>query len=102
MHFVYIIFSPSLNRYYVGESENPELRLSWHNDHEFKKASTVITSDWELVKTFKVVDRSAARVIEKYIKSMKSSNFLSQLISDQRFDDNFRLLVMKKFGIEVN
>jgi len=31
MHFVYVIFSESLNRYYVGHTEDLEHRLEQHN-----------------------------------------------------------------------
>jgi putative endonuclease len=31
MYFVYIIYSCSLNKYYVGNSQNVELRLEQHN-----------------------------------------------------------------------
>ena len=32
MCYVYIIYSASLHKYYIGRTENLELRLQYHND----------------------------------------------------------------------
>jgi len=48
MYYVYILFSLTLDRYYIGETENMERRIDWHNHHIFKKASTTTANDWQL------------------------------------------------------
>ncbi|MEY8869227.1 hypothetical protein [Gaetbulibacter sp. NE] len=42
-----MLYSKSLNRYYVGESENATLRLELHNNHHFKNSFTNVASDWK-------------------------------------------------------
>ncbi len=46
MHFLYIIRSDKLNRFYVGESEQPKTRLELHNSHYFKNNFTKATNKW--------------------------------------------------------
>jgi putative endonuclease len=101
MHFVYILRSDSANRFYIGETEDVNLRVSIHNTGSFKNSSTKIANDWQLVKQIEVKDRVAARIIERYLKSMKSSIFLLKLVHDEVFYENFKLIVMSKFNIEI-
>jgi putative endonuclease len=48
MHYVYILYSPSDDKYYVGSSSNPEGRLLAHN-HPQNKGWTKRFQPWELV-----------------------------------------------------
>ena len=102
MHFVYIIFSPSFHRFYVGESVDPSTRLIQHNSHFFKSASTSFTNDWTIVLTFSVPNRSSARIVESYIKSMKSKKFISNLVYDQDFFFAFVTIIKNKFNISIS
>ncbi|MFK5889246.1 MAG: GIY-YIG nuclease family protein [Flavobacteriaceae bacterium] len=49
MHFLYIIFSKSLNKHYVGESHYVDERLVKHNKHIYKRALSNITDNWCIV-----------------------------------------------------
>ncbi len=49
MHYVYILWSKRLGRYYVGETEDPIQRLRQHNEHLSKDASTAVTNDWQML-----------------------------------------------------
>jgi len=49
MHYLYIIHSKSIDRYYVGESPDVINRLDQHNSHYFKKGYTKAANDWEIV-----------------------------------------------------
>lgn len=82
MHFCYILYSPSKNRFYIGETENLSRRLIEHNLHTFKSASTVIADDWQVYLSIEMPDRSKARNLEKFIKKMKSQTFIQKLKSD--------------------
>ncbi|TAN12069.1 MAG: GIY-YIG nuclease family protein [Chitinophagaceae bacterium] len=93
MHFIYILYSPTLDRFYVGESSDPQQRLKWHNEHVFKNAYTKSGDDWHLVLTLEFSDRKNARRIERYIKSMKSSSFIKRLSKDSEFLSNFKTIV---------
>lgn len=75
----YIIYSLCLDRFYIGETENFEQRLKWHNQSEFKKAFTSSANDWEEYLIIKCDNRVTARRIEKYLKQMKSRKFLISL-----------------------
>ena len=80
MHFVYIIHSEKVNKYYVGETDNIELRLSKHNNHLYQYSYTKIAEDWKVVLLFKCISREQAIRLEKFIKSMKSKVFIQKII----------------------
>ena len=75
----YIIYSQSLNRYYVGETENIDLRISQHNSGFYKSAFTSKAKDWELFHFIECADRRQARLIEAHIKKMKSRKYIENL-----------------------
>jgi putative endonuclease len=102
MHFVYIIYSQKINKFYIGESTNIAEKISWHNNHLFKDSFTKQSNDWELKLSIKVSNRSEARVIESYIKSMKSSKFINKLSNDTEFYNNFRIIIKDKFNINID
>jgi putative endonuclease len=101
MHFVYIIYSATTDKYYVGETVDIDLRLQQHHQSFFKGASTTFAKDWELKLLIKLKDRLEARKIESYIKAMKSKKFIEQLIRDSDFYEKFKSLVRQKLGIEI-
>ena len=76
---VYIIYSPSLDQYYIGHSENMEDRLFRHNNSGSK--STKKANDWKLVYT-EVFDVKAVAVKrELEIKKKKSRRYVEWLIN---------------------
>lgn len=101
MHLVYIIYSPSINRFYVGESAFPNQRVADHNGGKFSKASTLNANDWELKIKINCQNRVDALKVEKYIKSMKSAVFLNKLISSTQFQDGFVQIIRNKLNIIV-
>ncbi|WP_367175038.1 GIY-YIG nuclease family protein [Flavobacterium sp.] len=60
MHIVYILYSENVKKYYVGETDNIELRLSKHNNHFYQDSFTKISADWEVVLSFNCVSREQA------------------------------------------
>jgi putative endonuclease len=101
MHYVYILYSPSSGKYYVGESGNVDERLRGHNSGLFIGASTAFANDWKVCLVLKTGDRVGARKIEKYIKSMKSKRFITSLVTNKLYFDYFKELVFKKFRIRI-
>jgi len=85
----------------VGESVLPDPRTVQHNTGYYFHASTSYTNDWELQTVFQVEGRINAKRVERYIKSMKSKNFLWKLIHDEEFRIGFRKVVFEKFKILV-
>ncbi|MCA6422201.1 MAG: GIY-YIG nuclease family protein [Flavobacterium sp.] len=80
MHFIYILFSKTTNKFYVGETDNIEIRLSKHNQHSYEGSFTKIAADWKVVLLFPCVSREQAIRLEKFIKNMKSKVFIQKLI----------------------
>ena len=80
MHFVYIIFSPTVNRYYVGETANIKQRILKHNSKGYPNAFTKIARDWEIKLDLTCPDRETALFLETFIKRMKSRKFIEKLI----------------------
>jgi putative endonuclease len=80
MHYLYIIYSESKDKYYVGETNDPEFRLKLHNQHAFDKSFTKIAEDWQLKLNYDCQNRSDAIYLEKFIKRMKSRKFIQKII----------------------
>ena len=74
MHKVYILYSNTFDKFYVGETQNIAVRLEQHNQGFYQNSFTGFTNDWILQLELTVSNRVEARTIERYIKSMKSKN----------------------------
>src|SRR5439155_12328298 len=78
-YFVYILYSPSLDQYYVGQTENPEGRIFRHVNSGSK--STKKANDWIVKHTEEFYSRSDAVKREADIKKKKSRKYIEWLIS---------------------
>ena len=76
---VYLLFSESKNRYYIGHSSNLEARLIRHNQKS--KGFTGNTNDWKVVYTEQYNTIEEAQKRELQIKSWKSRIKIQKLIS---------------------
>jgi putative endonuclease len=81
MHYVYILYSSKLDKYYIGETIDLEERLHLHNSGYFKKAFTSKAKDWEIKLTLTCSSIIIARKIEAHIKKMKSRIFTEKLMA---------------------
>ncbi len=88
MHYLYIIYSKSLNKYYVGESHDVKKRLEQHKNHHYKSNFSRRASDWELLLQKQLENREQALYLEKFIKRMKSKKFTEKVINDPKILDN--------------
>ena len=81
MDVCYIIFSPSLNKFYVGITHEPiHIRVKKHNLHQHgKHRFTAKANDWELYLLLQAQSYSHARRMELKIKKMKSAKFIREL-----------------------
>jgi putative endonuclease len=77
-YFVYILFSPSVNKYYVGHTEDLERRLQQHNTGRNK--STKGGMPWELKHTEEYPTNAEANRRELAIKARKSRKYIEGLI----------------------
>jgi len=76
--FIYIIYSKSRDKYYIGYTHDLNLRLIHHNDGWIKSTKSGIP--WKLVYSEKFESRSQAMKREKEIKRMKSRKYIESLI----------------------
>ena len=77
---VYILYSKTLDKHYVGFSENLNQRLDFHlNDTQTRKF-TYKADDWELIFNITCDSKRQGLSIEKHIKAMKSKIYLQNLI----------------------
>ncbi|MBU2949823.1 GIY-YIG nuclease family protein [Tamlana agarivorans] len=79
MNFVYILYSISIDKYYVGETLDIQERIKQHNSGFYDSAYTKQTSDWVLYYSISCEDRVLARKIETHIKKMKSKTYIQNL-----------------------
>jgi putative endonuclease len=79
MYHTYILYSPSLDKYYVGYTGNIELRIERHNSSWGKFTSQGIP--WKLVYKEKFDTISDAIKRENEIKRKKSRKYIEALIS---------------------
>ena len=79
MHWCYVVYSPTLDKFYIGETENLELRITQHNTAFFKSSYTSKASDWMLYASLVCKDRAQARKAESFTKRMKRKKFIINL-----------------------
>ena len=91
MHYLYILYSKSINRYYVGETADIDNRLSQHNAHYFSKSFTKTAEDWDVVLSKKCSDKADSVYLERFIKRMKSRKFIEKIIKDPEILDEILL-----------
>ncbi len=80
VHFVYILQSQSVDRYYVGETKDVDARIALHNDNS-RGTYTSKNGPWELQRVIPVASRSEGRKVEHYIKKRKSKKYIARLVA---------------------
>ena len=79
---VYVIYSPSIDRYYVGHAEDPALRLERdHNGGRNKSTKTGRPWEHKWARWFKT--RAEAMAMERTIKARKSRAYIEELIASE-------------------
>ncbi len=79
MASVYILYSPSLNQYYIGSCKVLSERIEQHLCKEIPGAFTGKVKDWILYLSLNELKYEQARLIEKHIKKMKSRVYIENL-----------------------
>jgi len=83
MFFVYIIESVCSKRYYIGQTENLESRLKYHNDGKVR--STKSYMPW-ILKWWKAFEtRSEAMKIERNLKGIKKRKGIESYVRANLF-----------------
>ncbi|MCR4417316.1 MAG: GIY-YIG nuclease family protein [Ignavibacteria bacterium] len=81
--YVYILHSLKTNRYYVGQTNDLERRLMYHNSGY--NPSTKSGIPWELVYVEEYSSKQEAFNREQEIKKKKSRKYIEELISRAQF-----------------
>ncbi|MBX2905230.1 MAG: GIY-YIG nuclease family protein [Taibaiella sp.] len=80
MASVYILYSPSLDKYYVGATSlTLAERLERHLAHFYGQKFTSVAADWSEFFQIDCNSMTQALKIEKHIKRMKSRKFIENL-----------------------
>jgi len=79
MAFVYILYSNTLNRYYIGSCLDLEERIKEHLEEKYSNSFTRLASDWELFLSISELEYIQARKVENHIKRMKSRLYIENL-----------------------
>ena len=79
---VYILYSVSLDSYYIGQTNDVSKRLERHNAGYVK--STKRGRPWELLYVKNFESRSESMAYETYLKRMKSKVYIKELIDTSR------------------
>jgi putative endonuclease len=81
MYFVYAIYNTKINKIYIGQTQNIEIRLKLHNTKTFDKSYTGrLGGNWVLIYSEKCPDRTSALIREKQLKSYRGRQFVKQYI----------------------
>ncbi len=78
-HYVYILYSEKLDKYYIGSSHDPEMRLHYHNLG--RKGWTKSGIPWKMVFKHEFPDKKTAMQKEMHIKRMKDRKYIERLIA---------------------
>ncbi len=86
----YILFSETLNKFYVGATQDDvDSRIVKHNNSTYGTSRyTSVAKDWKLFLFIAVTDYTHAIRIERKIKSMKSSKYIHNLVKYPELIEN--------------
>jgi len=74
MYYTYILYSEKICKFYVGSTQDIEVRINQHNSDHTK--STKGKGPWKLVKSFLFETRYEAMQLQKQIKKRGAERFL--------------------------
>ncbi len=95
-YFVYILYSKSADKYYIGHSPDPSKRLAEHNSYVDTKKFTAKHQPWIMMKQFPVSEnRGQAIRIERYIKKQKCRKTIQQIIQSNNNSDFIQNIIRK-------
>ncbi len=77
-YYLYILYSSSIDRYYVGTSHDPHMRVKYHNS--FPRGYTRRGRPWKLVYIKEFASRSIARKWEEWLKQQKNRVLLEKIV----------------------
>ena len=80
MAFVYILYSPKNDTFYIGATTvSVEERLHRHLEHYYENKFTAGINDWEIFFQTQCATIQQSMLIERHIKKMKSKTYIRNL-----------------------
>ena len=76
-YYFYIIYSKSLDKFYIGHSNNLEERIKKHNSNH--KGFTGKANDWQIIYSEKHPTKEQAYARERQVKNWKNRKRIEQL-----------------------
>ena len=80
-YYLYILKSKSVDKYYIGISQNPDRRLEYHNTIE--KGFTARYRPWTIVFTKEFETKELALQAERRLKKWKSKKLTEKIVSGE-------------------
>ncbi len=80
MVHLYILYSPSIDRYYIGIAEDVQRRLRQHNSPG-SKSWTARGKPWALVFSHAFPDRLTALKVERELKRRRSRKLIEKIVA---------------------
>jgi putative endonuclease len=75
MYYIYILFSETADKFYVGYTQSPKQRILKHNKQQDFNTFTRKFHPWKMVALFEVSDdKTLAIQIERFIKNKNQEN----------------------------
>jgi putative endonuclease len=79
-HFLYILHSESKQQYYIGQTDNVDIRINYHNSGYV--SSTKHGRPWKVAFVKNFPDRSSAMKEESRLKKAKNRTYLEWYIAN--------------------
>ena len=93
MFYIYILFSETADKYYVGHTDDVERRLNEHN-HSERLTFTSKYRPWKLRAVFECSSvRNEALNMERFIKKQKSRKLIQRMIDGEKLQGILAQLV---------
>jgi putative endonuclease len=84
MYYVYILYSVSADKFYIGQTGDVQKRLEEHNHPLVNSKFTAKYLPWELKMYFPVNEnRGDAMKVEGFLKDQKSRKFVLKLVENK-------------------
>ena len=82
MYSFYILYSSSMDKYYLGHTSNIQERIRKHNTSH--KGFTGRANDWELIYNEPFLSKEDAYARERQVKSWKNRRRIEELIRSNK------------------
>ena len=82
MYYIYVVWNEKAKKYYIGQTNNLEKRISQHNDpnNTYSKYTKQYIGLWALVYSEKYLTREKAKTRERYLKNSRGREFIKNKI----------------------